>query len=110
VPERVRDGNAALASGDDAAVITALGDVRAMLDILGVDPQDVHWTGAGAVEGLRETIDDLVSLALEQRAAARARKDWAAADAIRDELNDAGVVVEDTPTGPRWTIATGEAD
>jgi cysteinyl-tRNA synthetase len=110
VHERVRDGNAALASGDDAAVIAALGDVRAMLDILGVDPQDVHWTGAGAVEGLRETIDDLVSLALEQRAAARARKDWAAADAIRHELNDAGIVVEDTPTGPRWTVATGEAD
>jgi cysteinyl-tRNA synthetase len=91
-------------------VISALGDVRAMLDILGVDPQDTHWTGAGAVEGLRETIDDLVSLALEQRAAARARKDWAAADAIRDQLKDAGVVVEDTPTGPRWTIAVGKTD
>jgi len=108
--ERLRDGNAALAAGDDAGVIGALGDVRAMLDILGVDPQDAHWTGAGAVEGLRETIDDLVSLALEQRAAARARKDWAAADAIRDQLKDAGVVVEDTPTGPRWTIAAGETD
>ena len=109
VHARLRDGNAALASGDDAAVIGALGDVRAMLGILGVDPLDVHWTGAGAVDELRTTIDDLVALALEQRAAARARKDWSAADAVRDQLNRAGVVVEDTPNGPRWTLGGGES-
>ena len=49
-------------------------------------------------------VDALVALALEQRAAARARKDWAAADAIREQLRAAGVVVEDTPNGPRWTV------
>ena len=31
-------------------------------------------------------------------------KDWAAADAVRDQLKQAGVVVEDTPHGPRWTV------
>jgi cysteinyl-tRNA synthetase len=41
---------------------------------------------------------------LEQRTAARARKDFAAADAIRDQLAEAGVIVEDTPSGPRWTL------
>jgi cysteinyl-tRNA synthetase len=89
-------------------VMAALGDVRAMLDVLGVDPVDVHWSGAGAVDNLRSTVDDLVSLALEQRTAARARKDWAAADAIREQLNKAGIVVEDTPNGPRWTVGAGE--
>jgi cysteinyl-tRNA synthetase len=104
----MRDGNAALAGGDDAGVMAALGDVRAMLGVLGVDPVDVHWSGAGAVDNLRSTVDDLVSLALEQRSAARARKDWAAADAIREQLNKAGIVVEDTPNGPRWTVGAGE--
>jgi cysteinyl-tRNA synthetase len=47
---------------------------------------------------------------LEQRQAARARKDWAAADAVRDQLKAAGIVVEDTPAGPRWTIVAGGAD
>jgi cysteinyl-tRNA synthetase len=102
------DGNVALANGDDAGVMAALGDVRAMLGILGVDPLDVHWSGGGAVDDLRSTVDDLVSLALEQRAAARARKDWAGADAVREQLNKAGIVVEDTPNGPRWSIGSGK--
>ena len=50
-------------------------------------------------------VDALVAVAVEQRAAARARKDFAAADAVRDQLRAAGVVVEDTPDGARWTIA-----
>ncbi|HHX73386.1 MAG TPA: cysteine--tRNA ligase, partial [Firmicutes bacterium] len=43
-----------------------------------------------------------VNTLLEQRQAARKAKDWAAADAIRDELAAMGVIVEDTPQGPRW--------
>jgi cysteinyl-tRNA synthetase len=50
-------------------------------------------------------VDHLVRLALIQRQSARDRKDYAAGDAIRDSLADAGVVVEDTPNGPRWTLA-----
>jgi cysteinyl-tRNA synthetase len=61
------------------------------------------WSAGGATE-LRGVVDSLVALALEQRAAARARKDWAAADAVRDQLKASGVVVEDTQHGPRWTI------
>jgi cysteinyl-tRNA synthetase len=49
--------------------------------------------------------DGLVTLALQQRQAARARKDYAAADAIRDQLAALGVQVEDTPQGPRWELA-----
>jgi cysteinyl-tRNA synthetase len=49
-------------------------------------------------------LDALVSLAIEQRQAARERKDYAAADAIRDRLTAAGVLVEDTPRGPRWEL------
>ena len=63
--------------------------------------------GAGSAGGehdLRPVVDTLVKVALEQRQAARERKDYAASDAIRDQLARAGVTVEDTPNGPRWEI------
>jgi len=46
----------------------------------------------------------LVGVALQARAAARARKDFPAADGIRDQLAAAGVKIEDTPDGPRWSL------
>ncbi|MGW5027700.1 CysS/YqeB C-terminal domain-containing protein, partial [Streptomyces albidoflavus] len=49
-------------------------------------------------------VDTLVRLVLDQREAARTRKDWATADAIRDQLQQSGLVIEDSPTGPRWTL------
>jgi cysteinyl-tRNA synthetase len=103
VHDLVREGNAALGEGDSATVAKILPPVRAMLETLGLDPLAPQWATSGASE-LRGVVDSLVALALEQRAAARTRKDWAAADAVRDQLKAAGVVVEDTPHGPRWTI------
>jgi cysteinyl-tRNA synthetase len=50
-------------------------------------------------------VDALVGVALAQREAARARKDFAAADAIREQLIAAGIVVEDTARGPRWELS-----
>jgi cysteinyl-tRNA synthetase len=103
VHDTVRAGNEALTAGDDAVVGAVLSRVRAMLGVLGLDPVDPQWAVASGSQ-LRPVVDSLVALALEQRAAARARKDWAAADAVRDQLKHAGVVVEDTVHGPRWTI------
>jgi cysteinyl-tRNA synthetase len=105
IHETVRQGNTALADVDDAAVAGALGSVRAMLDVLGLDPLDDRWSTAGGDGRLAQATDGLVSLALAQRQAARARKDFAAADAIRDQLTDLGVTVEDTPDGPRWELS-----
>jgi cysteinyl-tRNA synthetase len=103
IHEAVRHGNTALADGDDTGAAEALGAVRAMLDVLGLDPLDPQWA-AGGDEKLGQVTDGLVALALEQRQAARARKDFAAADAIRDQLTALGVSVEDTPRGPRWEL------
>jgi cysteinyl-tRNA synthetase len=103
VHDLVREGNAALAEGDYATVKKILPPVRSMLDALGLDPLAPQW-GASGVSEPRAVVDSLVALALEQRAAARTRKDWTAADAVRDQLKSAGVIVEDTPHGPRWTI------
>jgi cysteinyl-tRNA synthetase len=105
VHEVVRQGNTALAEDDDDAVAGALGSVRAMLGVLGLDPLDPHWTAAGGDDRLTRVTDGLVALALGQRQAARARKDYAAADAIRDQLAALGVQVEDTPQGPRWELS-----
>ena len=106
--EAVREGNKLLADGDSPALRENLASVRAMLDVLGLDPHAESWRSTdslgGGADSLRQVVDGLVKLALDQRAAARERKDYAAADAIRDQLADAGVVVEDTPQGPRWTL------
>jgi cysteinyl-tRNA synthetase len=104
IHEVVREGNTALSDGNDAVVAGALGSVRAMLGVLGLDPLDPQWATGGKDEQLTHVTGGLVSLALEQRQAARARKDFAAADAIRDQLTTLGVSVEDTPQGPRWEL------
>jgi cysteinyl-tRNA synthetase len=79
-----------------------------MLDVLGLDPLAPHWAGSagglGAGDRLRNVVGSLVKLTLQQRDAARARRDYATADAIRDGLEEIGVLVEDTPEGPRWEL------
>ena len=106
VHEAVTDGNSALAAGDAAGAAKRLADVRAMMSVLGLDPLAEPWAaGDGAGSGnLRAVVDALAGVALEQRQAARERRDYAAADAIRDQLQAVGVQVEDTPNGPRWEL------
>jgi len=106
VHDSIREGNAALSAGDAAGTAKWLGDARAMLAVLGLDPLAPPWTQATAVGDLRLVVDALIGVALEQREAARARTDYAAADAIRAQLLAAGVHVEDTPRGPRWELRT----
>ncbi|WP_199042541.1 cysteine--tRNA ligase [Glycomyces salinus] len=103
IHDMAREGNTALDSGDDTAAAGIAGGVRAMLDQLGLDPLDPHWDDPGDAK-LTGVVDALVSIALEQRNEARGRKDYAAADRIRDELARAGVTVKDTPRGPVWTV------
>jgi cysteinyl-tRNA synthetase len=102
VHEAVTEGNSALAAGDRAGAAKQAANVRAMMAVLGLDPLDEHWSGGGS--GLSSVVNALVSVAARQRQAARERKDWDAADAIRDELADAGIQLEDTPDGPRWEL------
>ena len=100
----VREGNAALAQADKPAVAIRLGEVTAMLSVLGFDDASLGATAGAGGDAARDVIGSLVSLALEQRAAARERKDYAAADSIRDQLSAAGIVVEDTAAGVRWQL------
>ncbi|MEV2266468.1 cysteine--tRNA ligase [Nonomuraea africana] len=102
VHEVVREGNVALARGDKEAVARLLAETQTMLDVLGLDPRSQQWRTGDS--GLRPVVDALVQVALDQRALARQRKDYAAADAIRDGLTAAGITVEDTPHGARWEL------
>jgi cysteinyl-tRNA synthetase len=101
----IHQGNKLLDAGDREALRANLASVRAMLDVLGLDPLAEPWASRGTASAeLAGVVEGLVSALLDQREAARARKDFAAADAIRDRLKQLGVVVEDTPAGPRWTV------
>jgi len=105
VHDAVHAGNNALAAGDSSGTAKHLTEVRAMLGVLGLDPLAQPWAAeAAGGENLRPVVDGLVGVALQQRQAARERRDYAAADAIRERLAALGVAVEDTPQGPRWTL------
>ncbi|QSB04827.1 cysteine--tRNA ligase [Natronoglycomyces albus] len=109
IHERAREGNTALdaiasGNGDRDAAAHAAATTRSMLDVLGLDPLSPQWSASESDTELTGVVDALVALALEQRQAARARRDFEAADRIRDELAAAGVQVKDTPQGPRWTV------
>ncbi len=101
--EIVKNGNNALTSNDRTALSVAVSQVRGALGVLGCDPLDEAFAGEGATN--TDAIDGLISLALQQREAARLRKDFAASDAIRDQIAALGIVIEDTPQGPRWTVS-----
>ncbi|WP_436493383.1 cysteine--tRNA ligase [Actinokineospora sp. HUAS TT18] len=105
VHNAVRVGNTALDDGDDAAAREAASAVRGMTDILGLDPLSAKWSDRSTEDtGLRAAVAALVEGLLDERQRARADKDFALADAIRDRLLNAGIAVEDTPGGPLWTV------
>ncbi|MFX1821523.1 cysteine--tRNA ligase [Pseudarthrobacter sp. CC4] len=99
--EAVRAGNTALAEGDDPAARLALNTVAVMTDVLGLNA--VAGADAGNTKD-KAALDVLVQAQLEARAAARAEKNWAASDAIRDTLSAAGILVEDGPDGATWSL------
>ena len=101
--ETVRAGNAALDASDlDAATACAV-RVHTMAGILGIDPTSERWRGqSGGAEA--RALHTLVTSLIDQRARARADKDWHAADRIRDAVAAAGITLEDTSDGTHWSI------
>jgi cysteinyl-tRNA synthetase len=102
--ETVRAGNAALDNEDLQAAANARGEVLAMTEVLGINPLSPEWATVGAADTDR-ALAALVERLIEDRNAARAAKDFTAADRIRDELAAAGISVEDGPSGSHWSIA-----
>jgi cysteinyl-tRNA synthetase len=90
------DGNAQLTESD-------VGEMRFLFDtflfdILGIRPE------YGGESGREEVFGRVVDMLLEQRSAAKAAKDWAVSDKIRDELAALGFEIKDTKDGTTWKL------
>ena len=99
--EQTRAGNAALAAGEDAS--DAANAVMAMAEVLGL-AQLMSFNAEGTSGAEHEALDSLIQAVLAERADARAQKDWAKADAMRDLLASAGVQVKDGANGSTWSV------
>ncbi|MFC1512632.1 cysteine--tRNA ligase [bacterium] len=77
---------------DKSYIFNAWNKISRLADILGVSFEDY----------LVQTIDKDIEEAIKQRNIARDNKDWAQSDKIRKELEQKGVILEDTPNGTRW--------
>ena len=110
VHETVREGNTADDEGDDEAALLAARRVATMTSVLGVNPLEQPWASTGGDAGgdAYAALGALIGAQLEARAAARQTRDFATADAIRAQLARAGVAVEDTPSGARWSLSRGD--
>jgi cysteinyl-tRNA synthetase len=107
IHETVRAGNTALVEGDEDEAHRLGLQVVAMTDVLGINPLHPQWSsasGKGSDDGLT-ALDALVKNRIAARERARAARDFRKADKIRDQLTTAGIAVEDTPSGPRWSLA-----
>ena len=98
--EQTRAGNAALAAGADASeyanAVWAMANVLGLISLMNLD-------GSGASGAEHQALDALIRTILEQRASARAEKDWATADRMRDVLAAAGITVKDGAQGSTWS-------
>ena len=99
--EQTRAGNAALAAGEDAS--DAANAVMVMAEVLGL-AQLMSFNAEGTSGAEHEALDALIQAVLAERADARAQKDWAKADAMRDLLASAGVQVKDGANGSTWSV------
>ena len=107
IHETVRAGNTALDEGDEDEAKRLALQVVAMTEILGVNPLHPQWNSSSgndsdeALKALGALVDDRI----QARSAAREARDFTVADQIRDQLTTAGIVVEDTTSGARWSLA-----
>lgn len=102
IHESIRSGNAKLDAGEYEQARQDVSDVHDMTLVLGLNPTAREWQRSDGASA--SALDALVQTMITQRAQARADKDWAAADRIRDAIAAAGITLEDTPAGTHWSI------
>jgi cysteinyl-tRNA synthetase len=103
--DAVRAGNTSIDERDEASAEKYALQVRAMLTVLGIDPMGRAWTTkASGNAAEHQALDSLIQSLLTQRAQARANKDFARADEIRDQLSAAGIVLSDSADATHWSV------
>ncbi len=109
--ETVREANRRLDAGEPAERLAAA--VAEMIDVLGIEVEDEQDGVSDLAEGVSaiaaelgagegDTTDETLDRLLERRSAARAERDFATGDRIRDELGALGITIEDGPDGSQW--------
>jgi cysteinyl-tRNA synthetase len=102
--EAVRAGNSALDSSEYAAAGVHIVAVRSMLAVLGIDPLAPEWAEQGANPAEHQALDSLIQALIAERNEARANKDFARADAIRNQLTQAGIALSDSTASTHWSV------
>ena len=92
-----KTGEVKLAKDDFTALLQIFDDI--VFGVLGLKDEAAAESGKG-----QEVVAGLMNMVLADRAKAKAAKDWAASDAIRDQLKALGITVKDTKDGAEWTI------
>jgi cysteinyl-tRNA synthetase len=103
--DRMRELNRALDAGDRPTVTAARGDLRragVALGLFGDAP--AAFLDAARRRGRQRAgmTDAEIEAAIAEREEARRRKDFRAADAVRERLRERGILLEDTPSGTLW--------
>ena len=99
IVNRINDGNAT-ATEADLKVLKEVFDTF-LFEILGIR---ADTAGAEGTAGEIKPFEKAVDLLLEMRSEAKANKDWATSDKIRDRLSAIGFDVKDTKNGFEWSI------
>jgi cysteinyl-tRNA synthetase len=103
----LRAGNTAISEANTSSILESASKIRGALEVLGCDPFDAAFTAnqASVSSNKKDILDGLITGLLQEREEARARKDFASADRIRDRISTLGITIEDTASGPRWSIS-----
>ena len=101
--EAVRAGNVALDAGETEIATGLTVQVRSMLNVLGIDPMASEWAATGSSKE-HQVLDSLIQYLLEERKLARANKDFARADSIRDQLSASGITLSDGADSTHWSV------
>ena len=95
----VKDGKLAIGEQEKETLEFLLGTIAT--DVLGIAPEQ---EAAAGDSGVTKVMDALVNMVLEERKVAKANKDWAKADEIRDKLTAIGIQLKDGKNGTGWSI------
>lgn len=98
VINQIKDGHAKATRAD-------IDELQSLFDTFLVDILGIRTEVASDTSGAMKPFEDAVNLLLEVRAKAKADKDWATSDLIRDRMADMGFVVKDTKDGAEWSLA-----